>query len=68
LIKEVLFARFTASPLLHHHCRSCPLSVTTGPSALFAKMQALFPCDANILFHAMFLRRLLKSMQATLVD
>jgi hypothetical protein len=69
LIKEALLARFTPSPL--QMCFRLLDMLPLGdccPSALFSERQALLPRDANILFNALYLRRLPESMRSALAD
>jgi hypothetical protein len=68
-LKEALLSRFTVLPLQQcfHLLDLLPLG-DRRPSALFAEMQALLPRDANILFNALFLRRLPDFMHVALTD
>jgi hypothetical protein len=69
LIKDALLARFTPLSLqMCFHLLDMPLLGDRRPSALFAEMQALLPRDANILFNALFLRRLPDTMCSTLAN
>jgi hypothetical protein len=68
-LKEALLSRFTVSPLQQCFCLlDLPPLGDRRPSALFAEMQSLLPRDANILFNALFLRRLPDFMRIALTD
>ncbi len=59
LIKDALLSRFTSLPLqMCFKLLGLPPLGDRRPSALFTEMQSLLPRDANVLFNAMFLRRL----------
>jgi hypothetical protein len=67
LIKKALLSRFPTSPLQQcFKLLDLPPLGDRRPSELFAEMQALLPRDANILFNAMFLRRLPETMRMAL--
>lgn len=69
LIKDTLLSRFTSSPLqMCFKLLDLPPLGDRRPSALFAEMQSLLPRDANVLFNAMFLRRLPEAMRTALAD
>jgi hypothetical protein len=69
LIKDALLSRFTSSPLqMCFKLLDLPPLGDRRPSALFAEMQSLLPRDANVLFNAMFLRRLPEAMRTALAD
>jgi hypothetical protein len=69
LLKQSLLARFTSSPLQQcFRMLDMPSLGDRRPSAMFAEMQALRPEDANVLFHAIFLRRLPEAIRNALID
>jgi hypothetical protein len=69
LMKDPLLSRFTTSPLQQcFRLLDMPPLGDRYPSVLFAEMQSLLPRDANILFNAIFLRRLPESIRLALVD
>jgi hypothetical protein len=68
-LKEALLSRFTVSPLQQcFQLLDMPPLGDRRPSALFSEMQALLPKDANILFNAIYLRRLPDYMRIALTD
>jgi hypothetical protein len=69
LIKEPLLSLFTSSPLqICFKLLDLPRLGECRPSVPFAEMLSLLPRDVNILFNAMFLRRLPETMLTTLAD
>ncbi len=68
LIKDALLSPHRSPLQMCFKLLDLPLLGDRRPSMLFAEMQSLLPRDANVLFNAMFLRRLPEAMRTALVD
>jgi hypothetical protein len=68
-LKQSLLSRYTPTAIANCFCFiDHPHLGDPHILTLFSDMQALLPADANILFNAHFLRRLLESKQSALVS